>query len=95
MTSVSTRNGTVRNRLDDCLLRCITICFRLRIDRDPQIHVGPKAKAMLEQGIKLRSKDKIDGRGREIRYTEIDEGLTRHEHNELIKAKNQKDSFQK
>lgn len=65
------------------------------IDRDPQIHVGPKAKAMLEQGIKLRSKDKLDGRGREIRYTEIDEGLTRYEHNELIKAKNQKDSSQK
>lgn len=60
------------------------------IDRKPQIHVGPKAKAMMDQGIKLQSKDKKDNRGREIRYTEIDEGLTRYEYNEKIK-KEQKD----
>jgi hypothetical protein len=62
------------------------------IDRKPQIHVGPKAKAMLDQGIKLSSKDKIDRRGREIRYTEIDDGLTRYEHNQLIKTQNEEGS---
>ena len=55
------------------------------IDRKPQIHVGPKAKAMMDQGIKLQSKDQKDKRGREVRYTEIDEGLTRYEYNEKIK----------
>ena len=56
------------------------------IERKPQIHVGPKSKAMLEQGIDLKSKDKVDKRGREIRYSEIDGGLTRYEYNETLKG---------
>jgi len=55
------------------------------ISRQPQIHVGPKSKALLEQGIELSSKDKTDHRGRLIRYTEIDKGQNRFSYNESLK----------
>ncbi len=51
------------------------------IDRKPQIHVGPKAKAMMEKGITPKSKNRIDKRGREIRYVDIDQGRTRDDYN--------------
>ena len=52
------------------------------IDRKPTIHVGPKVKAMMDKGIRPESKNRIDHRGREIRYVEIDQGKTRHEYNQ-------------
>lgn len=45
------------------------------IDREPQIHIGPKANAAVKRGAKIVSKDRIvkrNGKKREVRYTEID-----------------------
>jgi hypothetical protein len=42
------------------------------IDQDAQIHVGPKAKAMEEKGVRPESKIRKDHRGRDVRYPEID-----------------------
>lgn len=54
------------------------------IDRKPQIHEGVRARAMRTRGVEPVSQDKIDHRGREIRYTEIDEG-SRASYNEGLK----------
>ena len=55
------------------------------IDRKPQIHVGPKSKALIEQGVDLQSKDIENNKGRSVRYSEIDKGLSRYEYNETLK----------
>ena len=54
------------------------------IDRNPQIHVGPNANEAAKRGAKLKSKNRIDKNGREIRYPEIDKGKTRRDFNEHI-----------
>jgi len=56
------------------------------VDRKPQIHVGPKSKSMLERGINLESRDIVNNKGREVRYSEIDQGKSRYEHNEDLKS---------
>ena len=60
------------------------------IDRIPQIHVGPRAKAMEARGVIPVSEDRFDPRRpeREIRWTEIDNGLTRAEYNAQIITSN-------
>ena len=65
------------------------------IGRKPQIHVGPRAKAMQERGVEPVSKSRHDRRGRWIQYYWIDfdvvkrRGRTRAEHNALIVRRNE------
>ncbi|MCW2283805.1 hypothetical protein M2323_001763 [Rhodoblastus acidophilus] len=59
------------------------------LDRQPEIHVGPKVRAMEEQGIRPESRDAIDACGREIRWaSEIDQNRTRSERRSEIQAEN-------
>lgn len=53
-------------------------------DRTPQIHVGPNAKEAIKRDYKLLSKTREDWRRRQIRYPEIDKGMTRLAFNEQI-----------
>jgi hypothetical protein len=68
------------------------------IERKPQIHVGPRAKAMQERGVEPVSKSRHDRRGRWIQYFWIDfdvvkrRGRTRAEHNALIVRRNERDA---
>jgi hypothetical protein len=54
------------------------------IDRLPQIHEGPKGRAMQQEGRTPVSSVKEDGNGRAINYPEIDNGKTRGEYNAVI-----------
>ena len=58
------------------------------IEREPEIHVGPKPQAMQARGVRPESRDLIDAGGREIRWTEIDAGRTRAERRAEIIAAN-------
>lgn len=61
------------------------------IDREPGIHVGPKARQLAREDKVPPSKIANDNRfpeGREIRWPEIDGGKSRVEHNRSIKARN-------
>jgi hypothetical protein len=50
------------------------------IERVAEIHVGPRPMEMEARGVKPESRDRVDARGREIRWaTEIDQGRTRAE----------------
>jgi hypothetical protein len=60
------------------------------IDRIPQIHQGVRAKELDRKGLRPTSKDIISACGREIRYTEIDQGMTRSEYNAQIIAMNER-----
>lgn len=51
------------------------------IDREAQVHVGPKASAIERQGKAVASQVRTTRRGREVRYPEIDRGRTRAQHN--------------
>lgn len=64
------------------------------IDRIPQVHVGPRAKAIEERGVRPTSRIRRDHRGRVIRYPDIDWDVmhgrrTRAEHNRRIVARNE------
>lgn len=54
------------------------------IDRTPQIHVGPRANEAIKRDYQLVSKIRHGRRGREIRYPDIDKGMTRRAFNESI-----------
>lgn len=54
------------------------------IEREAQIHVGPKAKAMEARGAAAESRARTDHRGRVIDYPEIDQGRSRAERNAEI-----------
>jgi len=56
------------------------------IDRDPQIHIGPKAQALDEKNYEFSSGDRIRGE-RSIPYTLVDHG-SRAEHNDHIREAN-------
>ena len=58
------------------------------VDREPTIHVGPQANAIERQGKELPSQVRLDRRGREIRYPEIDRGMSRARHNGEIVRRN-------
>lgn len=62
----------------------------------PQIHEGQAATQMRRRGAKIReSANVIDFRGREVRYTEIDQGGTRAEYNaEIINLQQYRDVMQ-
>lgn len=53
-------------------------------DRTPQIHVGPNANEAIKRDYQLVSKIRNGRRGREIRYPDIDKGMTRRAFNENI-----------
>jgi hypothetical protein len=55
------------------------------IDREPTIHVGPRAYQIDEFVQRPRSQNRTNGAGREIRYAELDQGRTRKErHAEIV-----------
>lgn len=58
------------------------------LERDPGIHVGPKANELAKKDAVPPSRVANDNNGREIRWPEIDEGRSRVEHNRSIGAKN-------
>lgn len=58
------------------------------VDREPTIHVGPQANAIERQGKELPSQVRLDRRGREIRYPDIDRGTSRARHNGEIIRRN-------
>ena len=57
------------------------------IDREAQVHVGPKASAIERQGKAVASQVRTTRRGREVRYPEIDRGRTRAQHNADIRRR--------
>ncbi len=60
------------------------------IDRDPQIHIGPKAQALEEKDYEFSSGDRVRG-DRSIPYSLFDQG-SRAEHNDhIIEANRQKE----
>ena len=59
------------------------------IDRDPGVHVGPKATELEREGKVPPSQIRYDETGREIRWPEIDEGKSRVRHNQEITARNE------
>ncbi len=70
------------------------------IEQRPQIHVGPKAKAMEGRGVRPQSQIRRDHRGRVIRYPEIDRNVvhghrTRAERNASIMARNEQQQRQR
>jgi hypothetical protein len=65
------------------------------IDREPTVHIGPKANALDKKQQVPPSKVANDNRfperfpdGREIRWPEIDGGLSRAEHNRAVRTRN-------
>ena len=60
------------------------------IDRIPQIHVGPQALAIADENKQPSSVVKMDFRGREINYPEIDQGRSRAGFNAQIIDLNQR-----
>lgn len=54
----------------------------------PTLHEGAAARAARSRGWDLRSRDKIDERGREVRWKDIDEGQTRDQTNDQIRTIN-------
>jgi hypothetical protein len=60
------------------------------IDRIPQIHEGPQARALAKEGRKAESVVQVDFKGREINYPEIDQGRSRPEFNAEIIAINER-----
>ena len=58
------------------------------IEREPQIHIGPKPAAIESRGLKPQSQVRSDGRGREIRWPEIDQGRSRSERRAEIIVQN-------
>lgn len=58
-------------------------------DRQPGIHVGPKALAMEERGVRPRSELEILDNGRVIEWPRIDRGRTRIEYLAEIEAANE------
>lgn len=54
------------------------------IDREPTIHIGPRAQHIETNVARPESKVRIDGRGRQIDYPMIDAGRTRLERNAEI-----------
>lgn len=58
------------------------------IDREPTVHIGPKANALDRKQEVPPSKVANDNTGREIRWPEIDGGLSRAEHNRTVRARN-------
>jgi hypothetical protein len=54
----------------------------------PTLHEGPAAHAVRAKGRELKSQNKFDGGGREVRWKDIDEGQTRFETNEKIRTIN-------
>lgn len=67
----------------------------LGIELPPQIHVGVRAKAMSRRGAEAPSSVvRVDFRGREINYPDIDAGGTREEHNaEIISLQQYRDAL--
>lgn len=59
------------------------------IDREPGVHVGPKANELEREDKVPRSQVRQDENGREIRWPEIDGGKSRATHNREIAARNQ------
>ncbi|MEM1152328.1 MAG: MobA/MobL family protein [Pseudomonadota bacterium] len=58
------------------------------IDREPGLHVGPKANELEREGKVPPSQVRYDENGREIRYPEIDGGTSRATHNNRIQVRN-------
>jgi len=61
------------------------------IDREPTVHIGPKANALDKKQEVPPSKVANDNRfpgGREIRWPEIDGGKSRAEHNRAVRTRN-------
>lgn len=58
------------------------------IDREPTVHVGPKANALETKNEVPPSRVASDNSGREIRWPEIDGGLSRAEHNRAVRTRN-------
>ena len=61
------------------------------VERDPGIHIGPKANELAKKDAVPPSRVANDNRfpeGREVRWPEIDQGKSRVEHNRSIAAKN-------
>lgn len=59
------------------------------IDREPGVHVGPKANELEREDKVPQSQVRQDENGREIRWPEIDGGKSRATHNREIAARNQ------
>lgn len=58
------------------------------IDREPTVHIGPKANALDRKQEVPPSKVANDNTGREIRWPEIDGGKSRAEHNRAVRTRN-------
>ncbi|NQX95092.1 MAG: MobA/MobL family protein [Erythrobacter sp.] len=58
------------------------------IERDPGVHIGPKANELARKDQVPPSRVANDENGREIRWPEIDRGKSRVEHNRAIQARN-------
>lgn len=58
------------------------------IEREPTVHIGPKANALDGKQEVPPSKIANDNTGREIRWPEIDGGLSRAEHNRAVRTRN-------
>ncbi len=61
------------------------------IDREPQIHIGPKAREMAEKGVEFESKDFQRG-NQTIPYSLLDKGLRADHNARIVEANRQREA---